>query len=225
MYRYNVCCQEFWYIVSGLDIQLEHWAIRERHSCTQKICSSLRDMTSHILFLTVHWYEPMSEWWRQVLVSRSTWVQLSQHAKILCRPFAISRGTEPVTVHCCSARGYVDALSIHLLFSNFVNGDLALTGPRQGFNSWHEHPMSTHVTVLEHLKTSWSWARGLDSATCAGLAHGRDCSYGIASEKKRQNGLGHYFSMNYRKYLKKWATFWPRVFDPHLPDCNILNLP
>ena len=50
--------------------------------------------------------------------------------------------------------------------------------------------------------STWSRARGQDSATCAGLAHGRDYSYCRASEQKRQNRLGHCFSLNCRNYLK-----------------------
>ena len=46
-------------------------------------------------------------------------------------------------------------------------------------------------------------ALGQDSATCAGLAHGRDDSYCTrASEQKWQKVLGHCFSLNCRKYVK-----------------------
>ena len=53
--------------------------------------------------------------------------------------------------------------------------------------------------------STWSLALGLDSATCAGLAHGLDYSDCRASEQKSKKVLGPYFSLNCRKYLKSKA--------------------
>ena len=65
---------------------------------------------------------------------------------------------------------------------------------------------------LPLLWSTWSWARGPDSATCAGLAHGRDYSYCIASELKLQKYLAIVFPWIVEKTFKQWPTV--RVFQP-----------
>ena len=65
--------------------------------------------------------------------------------------------------------------------------------------------------------STWSRARGQDSATCAGLGQGRDSRYCRASEQKWQNVLGPCVSSNCRKYLKtrahweRFSTFTPQT--------------
>ena len=49
-----------------------------------------------------------------------------QGAEILFSPMVILRGTEPLSA--LTRALYIPALSIFFLFSNFVSGDLALTG-------------------------------------------------------------------------------------------------
>ena len=65
--------------------------------------------------------------------------------------------------------------------------------------------------------STWSRARGPDSATCAGLAHGRDYSDCRASELNLQKCLASVF-LELSKILEKQ---WPAVgfFNPHPPDC------
>ena len=48
MYHSMVCIQEFWYFVSGLDIQLEQ--SKNNSPVCQKIGCRWRNTTSHILF-------------------------------------------------------------------------------------------------------------------------------------------------------------------------------
>ena len=59
---------------------------------------------------------------------------------------------------------------------------------------------------------SWSPARGQDSATCAGLAHGRDYSYCRASQLKLQKCLAIVFPWIIENTFKQWPTV--RVFQP-----------
>ena len=71
----------------------------------------------------------------------------------------------------------------------------------QGFNSEYEHP------------TSIVWS---DSATCAGLAHGRDYSDSRASELKKQKCLAFVFPWNAENTWKTKATLegFPTLIPP-----------
>ena len=60
--------------------------------------------------------------------------------------------------------------------------------------------------------STWSRARGPDSATCAGLAHRRDYSYCRASELKLQKCLASVYPWIVENTWKKWHTV--RVFQP-----------
>ena len=62
--------------------------------------------------------------------------------------------------------------------------------------------------------STWSRARGQDSATCAGLAHGRDKSDCRASEEMSQKCLADELS----KILENKGQQWG-FFNPHPPDC------
>ena len=58
MHQYNVCCQDAWYILSGLDIQLEQSenknpALRNLVEGPMKV---VKYMASHILFFSVDLY-------------------------------------------------------------------------------------------------------------------------------------------------------------------------
>ena len=82
-----------------------------------------------------------------------------------------------------------------------------------GFRQWQLLTWNLTFTVW----STWSQARGPDSATFAGVAHQRDYSFCIASEQRWQRRLGHWFSLNYRKYLKKSGPHWG-FFNLHPPD-------
>ena len=66
--------------------------------------------------------------------------------------------------------------------------------------------------------STWSRARGPDSATCAGRAHGRASVYGNrrASELKLQKCLAIVF-LELSKILENNGLQW-RFFNPHPPD-------
>ena len=104
------------------------WAILQWQHCTQKISSSVLDMTSHILLFLIVQYELMGQWLRWLAGSQAIYVQFKfqQGAEIFCSTSAIWRGTEPISAltrslsYCCTLYNF--------FFSNFVSGDLALTG-------------------------------------------------------------------------------------------------
>ena len=96
MYRSKVCVQEFSYIMSGLDIQLE------KSDYVSPVCKKIscrwRNRTSHVLFFPsiMIWYEPMAEWLRWLAESLPTWVQFLMSAEMVCSTLATLRGTKPV---------------------------------------------------------------------------------------------------------------------------------
>ena len=102
IYQSKVCVQEFWYIVSGLDIQLEK---SEYYSpVCKKIGCRWRNTTSHKQFFSSNRYEPMAQWLaigRLIAESLATWVQILKSAKT--KP---SAGPQPFfvalspSVHC-----------------------------------------------------------------------------------------------------------------------------
>ena len=89
-----------------------------------------------------------------------------------------------------------------------------------GFRQWRSR--TDRVLILNmniRLALFWrnsSWsptpARGKDSATCAGLTHGRDYSYCRASELKLQKRLVTVFPWIVENTFKQWPTV--RVFQP-----------
>ena len=58
IHQSKVCVQEFWYFVSGLDIQLE----QSKNDCfvCKKVGCRFRNTTSHISFFSVNWYDSMA---------------------------------------------------------------------------------------------------------------------------------------------------------------------
>ena len=60
MYRSKVCVQEFWYTVSGLDIQLEQFELEHDNPVCKKISCRLLNKTTHIQFFLEDQYELMA---------------------------------------------------------------------------------------------------------------------------------------------------------------------
>ena len=147
----------------------------------------------------------MTQWWRWVAVSPTKSGDLSMipagcwNSETLCLSWAFLRGTEPVSaltsalLYCCALYDF--------FFLGFVmqpRADRALT---LKMNIW-----------LPLFWSTWSSARGPDSATCEGLVHGRDYSDCRASaETKCPKST---WPMNCLKYMKKGPIV--RVFHP--PD-------
>ena len=95
MSQSKVCVQEFWYFVSGLDIQVEK---SEYYSpVRQKISCRWRNIMSHILFFSSIWYDPMVEWLRLVAESQASWVRFLKCTDTLYQVSASLYGTEPVS--------------------------------------------------------------------------------------------------------------------------------
>ena len=122
-------------------------------------------------------------------------------AETPCLPLAISRGTEPVSalrhalLYCCTLYNTIQYLYIYIYL-----------GFRH-FQSSTDRVLTLNMNIQVPLFWStWSRAQGPHSATCVGLAHGRDYSYCSlrASEQKSQKSLA-FFSFNCRKYLKTMA--------------------
>ena len=83
------------------------------------------------------------------------------NSETLCRPSAILRGTEHVSALTCALL-YCCSLSIIFLLAS-------------GFCQWRSQARADRVLTLNmniRLPLAKSRARGQDSATCAGLAHG-----------------------------------------------------
>ena len=128
---YNVCCQEFWYILSGLDI----WPDQsdKDNPVWKKLGSRLQCKTWHIpLFQSINANS------RRSGEGESWWVRL--HGFHSSRALKLPAATRPFVWHwawacqCtdtwCHAPFYIAVFSI-IFFFDFVSGDLALTG----FNS------------------------------------------------------------------------------------------
>ena len=140
----------------------------------------------------------------QVIVNGARWVQFPQGNKNLSetrRPFCVALSA---------------VLSVIFCFLDFVSGYLA--------PPCADRVLTLNMSIwLPLFWSSWSRALGPDSATCAGLEHGRDYSYCKASAQKRQKGLSHCFCKNYQKYLKNSdPCCW--VFNPQLSDWYRLQM-
>ena len=131
--------QEFWYIVSGLDIQPEQ--SKNDKSCTQKIRSKLRNTMTHTSFFSVGWYSTMAQWLRRVVMNRAIGIRF-RRVLISLQPghFAWHRARQ-----CTDTRFSISAIYIIFFYFDFVSGDLALTG----FYIW-----------LPLFWSTWSRARG-----------------------------------------------------------------
>ena len=79
-----------------------------------------------------------------------------------------------------------------------------------GFRQWRsrtDRVLTLNMNIrLPLFWSTWSLARGPDSATCAGLAHGRDYSYCRASELKLQKFLATVYSWILEITFKQWPT-------------------
>ena len=85
-----------------------------------------------------------------------------------------------------------------------------------GFRQWRsrtDRVLTLNMNIrLPLFWSTWSPARGQDSATCAGLAHGRDYSNCRASELKLQKCLAIVFPWIVKNTVKQWPLV--RVFQP-----------
>ena len=161
---------------------------------------------------SAEWYEPIAHWLRQLARSKTTWVQFQQDAETLCSPSAILHGTEPVS-----------ALTRVLLYcglSYLFN---------LGFCQWQSRADRV-LTLNMNIQFPLFWstsslARGQVSATCAGLAHGRDYSDCRASDQSHKRCLAIVFPWIVENTWKQWPTV--RIFQtssPRLSSCIWLIL-
>ena len=84
-----------------------------------------------------------------------------------------------------------------------------------GFRQWQsstDRVLTLNMNIHPLFWSTWSPARGQDSATCAGLAYGRDYSCCRASELKLQKFLASVFSWIVENTFKLWPMV--RVFQP-----------
>ena len=134
----------------------------------------------------------MAEWLRLVVDSLVTWVLIAHGAEPFCSAAAILRGTEPVSAQ-TPALFYIAALSIICFF---------------GFRQWRsrtDRVLALNMNIRFPLFWSTrSHALGPDSATYAGLAHGRDYSDCRASEIKLQKCLATVFLELSKILLNNW---------------------
>ena len=211
MYGSKVCVQDFWYFVSGLDIQLEQ---SENHNpaCKKTVCQfqvARYDESCTIFFNKFG----MNSW-----VVKVSHIESGNMGSILaeCQTFGCRQqfcvALRP-SVH-RHAHLYIAALSIIFSFLDLVSGNLVLTG----------FLLLNMNILLPLFWSTWSQALGQDLATCAGLAHRRDYSDCRTSEQKSQKVLGYCFSLNYRKYLKNSGPQWG-FFKPHPPDWLRVRFP
>ena len=149
----------------------------------------------------VEWSRLVVDWlaidWRHGFYSHMV---LNSSAALL--PFFVALSQ---SVHWHASFLYCCAL-YNFFFLDFVSGNLALTGFTLNMN-----------ILLPLFWSTFSPARGQDSAICVGLAHGRDYSYCRASELKLQKFLATVFPWTVENAWKTMATV--RVSNPHPTDC------
>ena len=114
-------------------------------------------------------------------MSRALRIRFQLGAETFCSPLSISRGTEPVSAM---------TLALFILLRSLFFFPL-------GFRQWWSRAdrvltLNINIWLLLFLST-WSGARGQDSATCAGLGHGRDYSDCRASEQNSEKCLAFSF--------------------------------
>ena len=94
LYQSKLCVQEFWYFVSGLDIQLEQSendnSVCRAQGCRLQITSSNIPISDWLC----HWYEPV------VKVTESKWVRCDSR-----RVLKLSAAPRPFAWHWAPARG------------------------------------------------------------------------------------------------------------------------
>ena len=147
----KVCCQEFLYMLSGLDIQLEQSnndnpSLQTKNCFKVAICNKFffnRSIQTHYLVVKA---ASCSEW--HGFPAGWQWM--------LKLPAAILSGTEPVS-------------ACYTLLIGFL-----------GIRSWWSRPDRVSTLDMKIrlplFWNTWSRVRGMDSVTYAGLVHGRDYS-------------------------------------------------
>ena len=142
----------------------------------------------------------MVEWLRLVVDSLVIWVRFTHGAESFCSAAAILRGTEPVSAQ---------TLALFTLLCSLIFFFL-------GFRQWRsrtDRVLTLNMNIrLPLFWSTWSPALGRDSATCAGLAYGRDYSNCRASDLKLQKCLAIVFPWIVENIFKQWPTV--RVFLP-----------
>ena len=165
---------------------------------------SLLDRTIQTVF-SVGQYKSIDQWLRRVSVSRATLVQIQQDAETLCCSLAICVS---LSLH-WYLHFKIAALSINFLLCQWKSStDRVLT-------------LNMYICCLL-LWSTWGRGQDLTLAACAGLEHGpvgnhdlkavsEVCSQHPRSHYKGATGLkrlGHWFSLNCRKYLKNIRSHW-----------------
>ena len=192
---------DFWFddFFSSLPLKIITHCVIDQPSITQSRRSVLNFKFSVVKYLRLMSCSiSIEQKLVRATVSRATWVRFLQSDETLCRPLPFCVPVIALTPCQCNesvrvrhVRFYIAALSIFFFL---------------GFRQWRSSAdwaltLNMNIRLLLFWST-WSRARGPDSATCVGLAHARDYSICIASEQKWQNRLGHCVSLNCRKYLK-----------------------
>ena len=137
--------------------------------------------------------------WRSVLNFK--FFESSMVLNFLASAWPFSLALPAWASHCTDKRSLILQHSLLIFFWDFVSRSRAA------------RVITRNITIL--LPLFWSRVRGHDSATCASLAHWRDCSCCIASEQKCLKRLGNCFSLNCGKYWENSghtednATRWP----------------
>ena len=95
-----------------------------------------------------------------------------------------------------------------------------------GFRQWRSRAdkiLTLNInTWLPLFWSTWSRARGPDSATCAGLAHGRDHSHCKASKQKVTKGAWPLFFLELSKIIENKGPLW-RFFKPQFAIIMMLT--
>ena len=146
----------------------------------------------------------MVEWLLLVVHSLETWVRFLHGVDSFCSAAAILRGTEPPSepVSALTRALFILLRSLYFFFLGFRHW-LSSTDRVLTFN------MNIRLPLFW---STWSPAKGQDSATCAGLAHGRDYSCCRALELKLQKFLATVFPWIAENTFKQWPTV--RIFQP-----------
>ena len=206
IYRSNVCVQEFWYIVSGLENQPEQSETEnDNHACKKAVpgCKIRRIMYrfSHIVDMNL-WLSCKGEvQWGGRHGFDSRWVLKLSAAPL---PFCVALSPSVQWVH-WHARFYIAALSI--LFSWISSVAISRW---QAFNPQHEHPSSA---VLEHLESGprartqphvRAWRMGVITAI-------------VEPRSKNDKSAWPLIFLELSKIFEHNGLQW-KFFNPHPPD-------
>ena len=122
LFQLQPMSNEFWNIVSGLDIQLEQ--SKNNNPVCKKICCRLLNTTSHIILF----WSYCAQWLRPV--ARAGLHKF--HSNRVLKPFvtphpfnvALLRGTEPVTGHQCTDTHAFYIPAVSLFFCSWISSVL-----------------------------------------------------------------------------------------------------